>query len=71
MKTHNVTIYHCLCCGRVVHSEPEAEVPQCCGQEMARAGAEAAGESEGGPHVDTVDRPAKVPPVIRARPESQ
>jgi hypothetical protein len=37
MKTHNVSIFHCASCGRVVHAELDAEPPQCCGQAMAVA----------------------------------
>jgi hypothetical protein len=40
MKTHNAIIYHCLCCGSVVHSEPDLEQPNCCGQKMVKAAAE-------------------------------
>jgi hypothetical protein len=36
MKTHNVMIYHCISCGRVEHSQLEAEPPQCCGHMMAK-----------------------------------
>ena len=37
METHDAVIYHCHTCGRVVHAEPEAEAPQCCGQAMVRS----------------------------------
>ncbi len=40
MKTHNAIIYHCLCCGKVVHREPELEQPTCCGKKMVKAAAE-------------------------------
>ena len=40
MKTHNRILYHCLCCGRVVHEEPDAQSPNCCGQPMTNAAAE-------------------------------
>ena len=40
MKTHNVVIYHCLCCGTVMHREPDQEAPQCCGRQMVKAAAE-------------------------------
>lgn len=40
MKTQNVSIYHCISCGRIEHVESEAEPPQCCGQMMAKACAE-------------------------------
>ena len=37
MITHDVDIYHCQKCGRVVSSEHEAEVPECCGEKMDQA----------------------------------
>ena len=37
MDIHNVCIYNCLHCGRVVHAELDDEPPQCCGQTMTRA----------------------------------
>ena len=40
MKTHNAFIYHCLCCGNIVHSEMKVRAPQCCGHEMVKAAAE-------------------------------
>ncbi len=40
MKTHNAIIYHCLCCGNVVHREPDSEQPTCCGKKMVKAAAE-------------------------------
>ncbi len=40
MKTRNVSIYHCISCGRVVHAELAAKPPQCCGHTMAKAAAE-------------------------------
>lgn len=45
-NTHNALIYHCLRCGNVVHREPEAEAPWCCGGEMAKAAAETICEPE-------------------------
>lgn len=39
MKTRNTRIYHCLGCGNVVHRDPDAEPPECCGQEMVKAAA--------------------------------
>ena len=40
MKTRNASIHHCISCGRVAHSELEAEPPRCCGQAMVKAGEE-------------------------------
>jgi hypothetical protein len=66
MKAHNAIIYHCLTCGGVVHAEPEAEPPQCCGCEMVKAAAETVHEGEipkepGGSHCETA------PPIPRVR----
>jgi hypothetical protein len=46
MKTHNAIIYHCLCCGNVVHREPELEQPTCCGKKMVKAAAETVYDEE-------------------------
>jgi hypothetical protein len=46
MKTHNRLIYHCLCCGRVTHLEPEESRPHCCGQRMVKAASETVCESD-------------------------
>jgi hypothetical protein len=80
MKTHNASIHHCLFCGRVAHSELEAEPPQCCGHTMVKAGEEtirecdAEGKKAGG-HTDAL-RPMiknrtnpRCPPVADASPE--
>lgn len=40
MKLHNRILFHCLGCGRVVHAEPTAEIPNCCGKQMTKAAAE-------------------------------
>ena len=40
MKTHNRILFHCLCCGRVVHAEPADAPPMCCSQRMTNAAAE-------------------------------
>jgi DNA-directed RNA polymerase subunit RPC12/RpoP len=37
MTTHDVIVYHCLACGRVVDAEQGAEPPQCCGSVMVNA----------------------------------
>jgi hypothetical protein len=47
MKTHNRLIYHCLCCGRVVHQERDEVRPQCCGRGMVKAAAETVREPNG------------------------
>lgn len=38
MKTSNVGVYHCLCCGSVVEQERRRRPPFCCGLEMTKAG---------------------------------
>ncbi|MGE5191482.1 MAG: hypothetical protein ACM3U2_03200 [Deltaproteobacteria bacterium] len=68
MTTRNVVIYHCLSCGSVVHAEPEAEPPQCCGHEMVKAAAETIREGqeaeEAAPgHCETA------PPIGKGRPK--
>lgn len=37
MTTHDVDIYHCQKCGRVVSCEHEDGAPKCCGEAMAQA----------------------------------
>lgn len=37
MTVHYVDVYHCQKCGRVTNCEPNAQVPQCCGEPMAQA----------------------------------
>ena len=66
MKAHNAIIYHCLTCGSVVHADPEAESPHCCGHEMVKAAAETIREGDDveaapGAHCETE------PPVIKKR----
>jgi hypothetical protein len=39
MKTHNLWIYHCECCGNVVVQEPENAPPRCCDRGMTQAAA--------------------------------
>lgn len=46
MKLHNRILFHCLCCGRVVHAEPEDKVPNCCGKRMTNAASETIVEAE-------------------------
>ncbi|MBI3866107.1 MAG: hypothetical protein HY290_29870 [Planctomycetia bacterium] len=64
MKTHNASIYHCVTCGRVVHTELGTEPPQCCGHAMAKAFTETvpdsnvAGDQAG-------DSSQTTPPVIK------
>jgi hypothetical protein len=54
METHNVSIYHCVTCGRIVHAELETAAPQCCGHAMTQASedtlhkGESAAETPGG-----------------------
>lgn len=62
MKTHNALIYHCLNCGKVVHAEPSAPVPACCGHLMTRAAMETiceADEPEAGDAESRTARPLK------------
>jgi hypothetical protein len=47
MKTHNRILFHCLCCGNVVHAEPQELIPDCCGKQMVKAAAETVCEAEG------------------------
>jgi hypothetical protein len=58
MKAHNAIIYHCLCCGNVVHREPDLEQPNCCGQKMVNAAAETVPGDE-----DAVVQPARATPT--------
>ncbi len=37
MRTSNVGLYHCLCCGSVVEQELRRLPPFCCGVEMTKA----------------------------------
>ena len=66
METLNVSIYHCIKCGRVVHAGLEAAPPQCCGQAMAKASedtihpGEVAGETPAG-------QPEAAAPVIKSQ----
>ncbi len=48
MKTHNANIYHCISCGRIVHAELEATLPQCCGHTMINACTQMIGEGDVG-----------------------
>ena len=48
MEIHNVCIYHCLHCGRVVHAELDDEPPKCCGHTMTRACEETVAKDENG-----------------------
>lgn len=68
MKTHNAVIYHCLCCGNVVHCAREVEPPQCCGREMVPSAEETVGESQDErPKVPAKRVGTEIPPVIRAK----
>ena len=40
MKTWNAWIYHCECCGRVVHQDSDRAAPNCCERPMTCAAAE-------------------------------
>lgn len=37
MSTENIAIFHCLKCGRLVHVDPAAPTPTCCGVLMTLA----------------------------------
>ena len=67
MKTHNAFIYHCLCCGNVVHAEPEQKAPCCCGHEMVKAAEETVGAIEPAtpPALGAVTEPAPKAAVRR------
>jgi hypothetical protein len=52
MKTHNRILFHCLCCGKVVHAEPQDAVPTCCGQRMINAAAETVANGDDEPPQD-------------------
>lgn len=40
MTQRNLTIFHCLACGAILHAEPRQAVPDCCGRPMVKAAAE-------------------------------
>lgn len=46
MKTRNLLIYHCQCCGRVMHQGPDVDPPVCCERLMTRAAAKTICEPE-------------------------
>jgi len=48
MTTHVTSIYHFISCGRIVHAEPEAKPPRCCGRTMTNACTEMIGEGDAG-----------------------
>lgn len=64
METHNVSIYHCITCGRIVHAELKTVPPQCCGHAMALESedtlhkGEVAGETPGGQSATPPKMPA-------------
>jgi hypothetical protein len=66
MKTHNALIYHCLCCGRVVHQEPLVAAPHCCGVPMTEAAAETICEAEGTAPEGDVEVGSPVQPHLRS-----
>lgn len=45
MKAHNVVIYHCQRCGRVIHQNSEPPPPVCCGASMTPAVVETVAET--------------------------
>ena len=47
MEIHNVDLFHCLKCGKVVRREKDAPVPTCCGEQMVKAAAQTVPEKEG------------------------
>lgn len=59
MKTHNRILFHCLGCGRVVHAEPDENIPNCCGKQMTRAAAETVVEGEKDVATPTADDAAR------------
>jgi hypothetical protein len=66
MTAHNAIIYHCLTCGSVVHAEPEAEPPHCCGCEMEKA-ATAAVRQEDVSRMSDASHCETAPPLPRVR----
>ncbi len=65
MKTQDSVIYHCVRCGRVIHTEREPGPPQCCGQDMVET-AETAGK--GGERAEKASTSAaKDPPTRKGR----
>lgn len=60
MNTHNLWIYHCECCGKIVDQEPDAPPPKCCQREMVRAAARTVPEGPvpGGCGCDDAEMPA-------------
>jgi hypothetical protein len=66
VKTHNVIIYHCLSCGRVLQVEIEADPPQCCGQAMSKAFTDTIHKSDAAEE-KTDGRSATAPPVSTTR----
>jgi hypothetical protein len=66
LKTHNVSIYHCIACGRVMQAELKAKPPQCCGKTMAKSAADAIREGDVAGK-DAADRSETAPPAIKGR----
>jgi hypothetical protein len=46
MKAHNAVIYHCQCCGRILHQSSEPPPPVCCGVSMTPAVVETVAEND-------------------------
>lgn len=38
--SHNVDLFHCLSCGRLIQQEPGTQVPICCETQMVKAAEE-------------------------------
>lgn len=53
MTTVRAIIFHCIRCGRVVHSDTEQERPSCCGEAMAHACSETVDKKSS--HSENVD----------------
>jgi hypothetical protein len=65
MTTHNISIYHCLSCGRIVHAELNAKPPHCCGHVMTQACNETISDKDD-PSAK-VDRSSERPPAVLER----
>jgi len=52
MAVHNLVMYHCQKCGRLVNQEFDETIPYCCGRAMTKA-AEKTASATGGQQTDT------------------
>jgi hypothetical protein len=68
MKLHNRILFHCLCCGRVVHAEPDDKAPNCCGKRMTNAAAETIVEVDQGAPQNVAAPAGSEAPRVKNRP---